>query len=84
MIKEHFWFSKTAISSPLFASFDHLPWRLLPVSDQTQPKHEVNEPGGWVEFQAKLASGIIKGKGMVVVVETFAWRREGTKKQEKR
>lgn len=47
-------FLRSTISSPLFASLDHLPGCLLPLSDQTHPKHEVNEPGGWVEFQAKL------------------------------
>jgi len=49
------YFSSTAISSPFLASLDHLLWSLLEVSDQPQPKHEVNEPGGGVELQAQLA-----------------------------
>lgn len=88
--------SIAAVSSPLFASLDHLPGGLLSVSGQTQPKHEVNEPCGRVEFQAKLTSGIIKWKGVVEIMKTFTWKtkkpggggghtqREGSKVKKKK
>lgn len=68
--------SSAAISSPFLARLDHLLRSLLSVGDQPQPEHEVNEPGGGVELQAQLAGGVVKGEGVVVVVETLTWETE--------
>lgn len=72
--------SSAAISSPGFPGLDHGLGCPFAVSGQPQPAHDVNEPGGWVEIQAKFTRRVVIGKGVMVIVEAFTWKTKGALK----
>lgn len=65
------------VSGALRPGQDGLARHLLAVRRQAQVAHEVDETRGQVQLAAKLAAGIVVRKGMVVVVEAFACKRNG-------
>lgn len=58
-----------AVSGTLHASQDHIAGHPLAVLGQTQEAHQVDETCGEVELAAKLAGGVVVGKGVVIVVK---------------
>lgn len=60
-----------AITSPNFSGHDDLLSRSLGVTGQAQVTHDIDESCGEVQSPPKLTSRVIKGEGVVVVMEAL-------------
>lgn len=67
-----------AVTCSLGAGQDEVAGHPLAVLGQAQKAHEVYEGSGDVHLNAELTGGVVKGEGVVVVVEALAWQ-EGYK-----
>lgn len=64
------------VSSALCPGQDGLAGHPLAFRRQAQVAHEVDEARGQVQLAAELAGGVVVRKRVVVVVESFAWKKE--------
>lgn len=60
-----------AVTSPNFSGHDYLLSHSLAVTGQAQVTHGIDESCGEVQSPAKLTSRVVKGEGVVVVMEAL-------------